>query len=204
MRLILSLSMVAAIAVTGPVRAGGYFTAEQLAAALLTEAELPGDYVRGGGDAGRVREFDLFGSDTCTGGEPSRVPKAVTRAWVSFESNHGTTLDIEVTATGSAPAGQIVDSVAAAPATCPTVRHTRYTSEHSPLLLPELGMPAAGLVTVYRYDEFATESAHRAAVKCGGLSLTFDEIGTASEGQAGFAGIVKAGAEKLRGVGAPC
>jgi hypothetical protein len=204
MRRILSLGLVAAIAVTGPAQADGYLTADQLAAALLTEAELPEGHLRSGGDAGRVEEFDLFGSEACTGEEPSRVPKAATRAWISFDSDQGSTLDIEITATGSALAGKIVAGVATTPAQCPTVRNTRYTSEHSALPLPDLGMPAAGLVTVYRFDDLNAESAHRAAVACGGLTLTFDEIGTGEAGQARFAGIVEAGAGKLRGVGDAC
>ncbi|MEU4625132.1 hypothetical protein AB0G04_34805 [Actinoplanes sp. NPDC023801] len=203
MRLILSLSLLATIALTGPARAGGYFTAEQLAALLLTEAEVAGDHTRSGGGKGRAKDFDLFGSDACTGAEPARVPKAVTHAWVSFESNHGTTLDIEINAVGPALARRIVDDVAAVPVKCPVVPKTRHTAEHTRLPLPDLGKPAAAMVTVYRYDGLGVDQARRAVVAYGGLSLTFDEIGTVAPGQAEFIAIVKAGAEKLEGVGDP-
>jgi hypothetical protein len=244
MRLILSLSLIAAIAVAGPARAGlavasptraglavasptraglavasptraglavaspardgGHHTAEQLTAALLTQAELPEGYVRSGGDEVRSEEFYRFGSEACTGEEPERVPKAVTRAWIAFEGGHGATLDIEITTAGPELARQIVGEVASIPAKCPTVRNTRHTAEHSRLPLPDLGLPAAGLVTEYRYGRFGSESAHRAVVACGGLSLTFDEISTDEAAQARFTRIVVAGAKKLKGVGDPC
>jgi hypothetical protein len=205
MRLILSVSLIAAITVVGPAQAGGRpFTAGHLAAALLTQEELPEGYIRSGGDEGRSQDFDRFGSEACTGEVPERVPKAVTQAWISFESGHSTALDIAITTAGPALARQIVDEVAAIPAKCPTVRNTRYTSAHTRLPRPDLGLPAAGFVTEYRYGRYGTESAHRAVVACGGLSLTFDEIGTDEAARSRFTRIVEAGAKKLKGVGDPC
>ncbi|HEY0002309.1 MAG TPA: hypothetical protein VGB74_17800, partial [Actinoplanes sp.] len=182
-----------------------YFTAAQLAGGLLTEAELPAGYAVAGGSAGSVTDFDIYGSNLCTGGLPDRLWGPVTSASRTFRRAAGGTVSVVVTATGADRARDIVAYAAAAPAKCPAVTRDGLRTTYTRLPLPDLGAPSAGLVATTRFSkhEMLPVVRRTVAVAHGDVSAVFQQSGDGADVRASFLEIVRASAAKLEKIDEP-
>jgi hypothetical protein len=173
-----------------------------MGSALLTGPELPTGYTRVLGGEDWWPDIHMYGSELC-GGDGKRIQGPLTRAWQQFENRNGATLEIEVAALGSARARRIVERLAAVPERCRSHGDPDGSAQHHRLALPNLGGPAAGVVTVGTPSGQDRERRHSVALVRGDVLVTFDERGPNDIDLPRFLRIVKAGAAKVSVIGKP-
>ncbi|MEV6306591.1 hypothetical protein AB0M02_44840 [Actinoplanes sp. NPDC051861] len=199
--LLATLAGVATADRTVPPPGNDYFTSAQLSRGLLTPAKMPDGYTASGGSAGSQYNPLVYGSNVC-GGYASEVWGSVTYASKRFVNKDGSTVDVSITALGSAKAAEVVGYLAAAPRKCPSLTGVGETTKQTRLTLPDLGVTSAGLITVNQVGSVSRRR-HAVAVAYGNASAVFEENGATAGTQARFLKIVKAGVKALKKINDP-
>jgi len=163
---------------------------------LLDVKHLPAGDGATSEDTASPYEFDVFGSDLCRGGTTPDMMWDITNVGRTFRYRDGPTLTVSIAAVGASRARTIVGYVAAAPTRCPSVTQYGLVTKYFPLPIPDLGGPAAGLISVGGDDKQPTQGILSVAVAYGDVSVVFQQHGGASKAPDRFLTFVSAGAKK--------
>jgi hypothetical protein len=177
-----------------------YYTEADLRRGLLGVADLPDGYIPLDGDA--AGEIDLLDMDACYASRHNEFHTAgsfeTTAVRRAFRNSDGSTLAIQLVADGPEAVPQWVGYTADAPAKCPVVTEEGYTIRNTRLPLPDVGLPAAAMIRVSRYEQAPARRRHSAAVGWGAVVLTIEETGTSASNQDRFTGIVTSAAARVK------
>ncbi|GIF13625.1 hypothetical protein FHX34_105744 [Actinoplanes teichomyceticus] len=180
--------------VVSVVTGAGLPTAAQLRKGLLGLADLPAGYTLFDEDSASTTEVP--GSGWCREGTFDRgVPRA--RAHRVFQHSGGSMIDIEIVATGSRAARDIVRATAAVPTRCPLVEGNYTTKKFSRLPLPELGAPAAGLDEMFQDYVGEWSRYYHVVVASGQVTAIFTEMRGSEQSRDRFLKLVTTGVGRL-------
>ncbi|GIF40346.1 hypothetical protein [Actinoplanes xinjiangensis] len=176
-----------------------YYTATDLRRGLLDVGHLPKGYTVDGDDDGRISMVD---TDACSvygysefGGSGSFEITAVRRA---FRHADGSRLAIQLLAYGPEAVPYWIGRTAEPPTRCPVVTEEGYTIRNTRLPLPDVGLPAAGMVRISRYEQGVPSRRHSAVTGWGPVVVTIEETRTSESNQARFGDIAKAAAQHVK------
>ncbi|MFD1366670.1 hypothetical protein [Actinoplanes sichuanensis] len=176
-----------------------YYTASDLNRGLIDVADLPKGYTRLDGDA--VGPIDVLDTDACSvagfsefGHTGSIEITAVRRA---FRNTDGSVLALQLLAYGPDAIARWIGYTADPPTKCPVVTGEGYTISNTRLPLPDVGLQAAGMVRVSRYEQGVPSRRHSAVVGWGPVVLTIEETRTTEADQNRFVDIVRSAARRV-------